>query len=366
MMHAHEWQIKRARLAALMEQRGLQGVLLTRCANFSWITCGGQAHVGLNSESAVASVLCTRSGDYVLASHIEMPRMQAEEVAGLPLTPHVFQWFEPASRDAFVDEVCGKGRWASDIAGAAVSVAQELTALRVALTAEEQARFATHAVATGTALEAAAHAVQPGMSELEIAGMLSAHIYAAGATPVVALIAADERISLYRHPAPTAKRVAQTVMLVACARRHGLIVSATRLVAFGSVAAHIARRAEACAAVDAAAWHASQPGRRLGDAFTDIMTAYAAHGYADEWHKHHQGGVTAYENREIQARPDSTHIIEVGQAFAWNPSITGTKSEDTMLLTADGAQSLSQTGDWPMLTVQVAGKTYARPAILVR
>jgi hypothetical protein len=50
----------------------------------------------------------------------------------------------------------------------------------------------------------------------------------------------------------------------------------------------------------------------------------------------HQGGVTAYENREVQARLDSTHQIAVGQAFAWNPSITGTKSEDTMLLTEHG------------------------------
>ena len=78
MTHAAEWQAKRDRIAALMEERGLNGVLLTRAANFSWITCGGQAHVGLNSESAVASVLCTPQGDYLLASHIEMPRMRAE------------------------------------------------------------------------------------------------------------------------------------------------------------------------------------------------------------------------------------------------------------------------------------------------
>ncbi|MFM7678283.1 MAG: hypothetical protein ACKO83_05485, partial [Roseiflexaceae bacterium] len=80
----------------------------------------------------------------------------------------------------------------------------------------------------------------------------------------------------------------------------------------------------------------------------------------------HQGGVTAYENREIQARPDSTHVIAVGQAFAWNQSIKGTKSEDTMLITATGAQALSHTGDWPTIQVEIAGKSYLRPAILQR
>jgi hypothetical protein len=153
---------------------------------------------------------------------------------------------------------------------------------------------------------------------------------------------------------------------VVCARRHGLIVSATRLVAFGRVDDVIARRAEACAQVDAVAWQASQPGRRLGEAFGDICAAYAAHGYPEEWHKHHQGGVTAYENREVQARLDSMHAIAVGQAFAWNPSITGTKSEDTMLLTDHGPLALSTTGQWPMIATSVAGVVVERPGILVR
>ena len=366
MMHAQEWHDKRAQLAQLMTQKGLQGVLLTRCANFSWITCGGQAHVGLNSESAVASVLCTPSGDYLLASRIEMARMQAEEVAGLPLTPHQFDWFDPAARDRFVDEVCGAGRWGSDVAGAAQSVAAELTSLRVNLTSAEQNRFTSHGLATGLAIETAARLVEPGMSELEVAGLLAQQVYASGATPVVALIAADERIRNFRHPAPTMQRIDQMVMLVVCARRHGLIVSATRLVAFGRIDEVIARRAESCAHVDAVAWQASQPGRRLGEAFGDMCAAYAAHGYHDEWHKHHQGGVTAYENREVQARLDSMHIMAVGQAFAWNPSITGTKSEDTMLLTAHGPLALSSTGQWPMIATSVAGVVIERPGILVR
>ena len=366
MMHAQEWHDKRTRLAQLMALKGLQGVLLTRCANFSWITCGGQAHVGLNSESAVASVLCTASGDYLLASRIEMARMQAEEVAGLPLTPHQFDWFDPTARDRFVDEVCGAGRWGSDSAGATSSVAGELTALRVALTGAEQNRFASHGLATGLAIEAAARHVEPGMSELEAAGVLAQQVYASGATPVVVLIAADERIRNFRHPAPTAQRINQMVMLVVCARRHGLIVSATRLVSFGRGDEVIARRAEACAHVDAVAWQASQPGRQLGAAFGDICAAYVAHGYHDEWYKHHQGGVTGYENREVQARLDSTHQIAVGQAFAWNPSITGTKSEDTMLLTEHGPLALSTTGQWPMIATSVAGAVIERPAILCR
>jgi len=361
-----EWSIKRARIATLLEQHGLNGILLTRCANISWMSCGGQAHVGINSETAVASILCTTRGDYLIANKIEMPRMQAEVAADFPLTPLEFNWFEPTARDTLVDQLCGAGQWGSDIAGTPHNLAGPLTALRVELTEAEQQRFREHGLATGHALENAARMVRPGMSEMEIAGILSAHIYAAGATPVVALIAADARLRAYRHPAPTQQRVNQIAMLVVCARKHGLIVSATRIVAFGALSDDQIRRTEACAAVDAHAWHASQPGRTLGAAFADICTAYARLGYADEWYLHHQGGITAYENREIQARHDSTHQIAIGQAFAWNPSITGTKTEDTMILTSSGAESITSTGTWPMIDVTIDGTTYHRPGIFVR
>lgn len=366
MSHHTEWAIKRARIDALLAQHNLNGVLLTRCANISWMSCGGQAHVGLNSESAVANILCTRTGDYLITNRIEMPRMRAEVIGNLPLEPLEFNWFEPATRDALVDQLCGAGLWGSDTAGAPHNMAGPLTALRIELTDAEQQRFREHGLATGHALENAARMVRPGMTEMEIAGVLSAHVYAAGATPVVALIAADDRIQRYRHPAPTQQRVERTAMLVVCARKYGLIVSATRLVTFGGISEDLIRRTEACAAVDAHAWHASQPGRTLGAAFGDICAAYAHQGYTDEWHLHHQGGVTAYENREVQARPDSTHLIQVGQAFAWNPSITGTKSEDTMILTTKGAESITRTSNWPMIDITIDGTLYQRPGILVR
>ncbi|MFM2309481.1 MAG: hypothetical protein RLY87_1602 [Chloroflexota bacterium] len=364
-MHPHrEWLAKRARIAQLMTDAGLNGLLLSRSANVSWMTCGGQAHVGLNSETAVANILCTPERDYLVASGIEMPRMRAEEMSDLPLTPHEFPWFEPQQRDAWIDHVCGVGTWASDMPGAR-SQAAALTALRVTLEPEEISRYRSLGAATGRAIEAVTRAVRPGMREFEVAGLLAAHVYAMGAAPVVTLVAADERLSQFRHPIPTENRVKNIAMVVVCARKHGLIVSATRLVAFGALDAVTAQRAADCAAVDAAAWHASVPGQSLRSAFQAIIAAYHAHGHINEWHKHHQGGVTGYENREIQARPDSSHIIAVNQAFAWNPSITGTKSEDTMIVTANGPESLSTTGDWPMQQIVIGRHTYERPAILI-
>jgi antitoxin VapB len=53
-------------------------------------------------------------------------------------------------------------------------------------------------------------------------------------------------------------------------------------------------------------------------------------------------------------------------ACAWNPSITGTKSEDTILLTGDSPETLTTMAGWPMWSVEVDGATFERPAVWER
>ena len=64
--------------------------------------------------------------------------------------------------------------------------------------------------------------------------------------------------------------------------------------------------------------------------------------------------------------PSSAEPIQDGMAFAWNPSITGTKTEDTVLLRSGSLDIWTATEDWPTLDVAAAGTTLRRPAILQR
>jgi hypothetical protein len=57
-------------------------------------------------------------------------------------------------------------------------------------------------------------------------------------------------------------------------------------------------------------------------------------------------------------------VVAAGQAFAWNPSIQGTKSEDTILAGETQAEILTETAGWPLLPLAVDGQTIMRPAIL--
>ena len=83
---------------------------------------------------------------------------------------------------------------------------------------------------------------------------------------------------------------------------------------------------------------ATKPSRSLADAFADCRRFYDEAGFPDEWRLHHQGGMTGYASREVMATPYTDVPIENGQAFSWNPSVTGAKAEETFVLTEDGAE----------------------------
>jgi antitoxin VapB len=97
---------------------------------------------------------------------------------------------------------------------------------------------------------------------------------------------------------------------------------------------------------------ASRPGVTLGEILLAADRAYAERGFPGEWRRHHQGGLTGYEGREVFATPDEPTELPPSCAVAWNPSITGgAKSEDTALVSAEGVEVLTRTPSLPELEV---------------
>ena len=147
-----------------------------------------------------------------------------------------------------------------------------------------------------------------------------------------------------------------------------MVASVSRLVQFGKMTSEIVEKHEAAAYVDATLIGNSVPGTPLTDVFRKGCDAYAERGFRNEWHKHHQGGPTAYVEREIVVTPDtpSKYRVETGMAIAWNPSITGTKSEDTILVTSRGPEILTATPGWPMIKIGIGKKVIQRPNWLTK
>jgi Xaa-Pro aminopeptidase len=146
-----------------------------------------------------------------------------------------------------------------------------------------------------------------------------------------------------------------------------MICAITRVVHFDELPVDLKRRHDAVVRVDAEIMAATTPGAKAHDIFDKAQQAYGENGYPGEWKLHHQGGATGYMGREWIATPSCEETVMTNQPFAWNPSICGTKSEDTILATAQGVQPITgPCEDWPVVDVQVDGLTFRRPGILVK
>lgn len=358
---------KLARVRAWLDGEGLEAVDIGSQAGFAWVTAGGDAHVSLESEAAVASVLVTASDAFLLTSNIEIHRMLDEEVTGLGLTPEEWPWSEPQAARATLERLCRPDRAVSDVGRLGLDAAPPgLAGLRYRLLPAEVVRYRLLGVDAAEATEAACVAARPGDTERDVAARLAFECSRRNILPLVNLVGGDGRIDRYRHPLPTAHRIGRTLLVALTGRRHGLHASLTRMVAFGRADEERIARHRAVARVDTCLLLESRPGRTLADVFAQGVAQYGAEGFPDQWRMHHQGGLTGYGGREIKATPSAHHRLEASSAVAWNPSITGVKSEDTALVTDAGPEVLTRTGSWPQARVELPAGAVERPVILAR
>jgi len=359
----NEYLERQNQIKAFLAERGLEALLLRRVSSFAWATCGAASYINTASTEGTGSLLLTPQANYLITNNIEAVRMEKEEkLASQGWTFHLSPWH--AAGDPVAELANGLKLGADGFYPGAVDLTHELTSLRLNLGTEEGKRFRELGRLCAEAMNEAMHLVRPGQTEYEIAGLLSGAAEKRGVQAIVNLIATDERIFNFRHPLPTGKKLDRYAMLVLCGRKKGLVCSLTRLVHFGPLPSELKRKIEAVARVDAAFIHATRPGRTIGSVFQDALKVYAETGFADEWRLHHQGGPVGYEPREFIAGPDSTDKVRAGQAYAWNPSITGCKSEDTILVGESVNEVLSEVPGWPLIKVVIEGKAYPRPAVL--
>ena len=329
----------RERVIELMEGHGLGAVVMRRAENFAWYTGGGNSRVEYAAPEGVADVVVTPDADLVLASTIEAPRMRGEEASGFEVVE--YPWHEgPAGA---LRELVADSPFGADVTlPGAVDLGEQLSAVRRVLDPPAIARLRTIGADLTAALGEVAAELAPGMTEHEAAGELARACRKRGLVPTVLLAATHERIARHRHPLPTAARLERRAMIVASAQRGGLYANLTRIAWLEQPDREIARRQAACDEILVRMREeATRPGRTLAAAFHDVCRFYAEAGFPDEWRLHHQGGITGYASREVIATPATDVEIEPGMAFAWNPSISGAKAEETFVLTHTGPEPIT-------------------------
>jgi len=359
-----EIEEKKRRVRTLLDKLELDAIYLKKSANFSWVTGGGYNIVGMATEIGIAGILITADREYVVCGNIEAARMENEERLvdqGYEIVS--FPWND--DREAAIVASLGGPRLGADhgLPGA-TDISSKIQPLRYSLTPWEIVRDRKQALDTARIAEETAMGIRPGDEEREVIGRLSEKLWKSGMDFIIAFCAADDRIARFRHPVATDRKIERRAMISVNSRKRGLIVSITRFVQFGKIPADLRQLYEDNVYVDSAMMAATQPGRPAVEVYEAALRAYAEKGYPEEYRLHHQGGSIGYAGRDYKVTAATKEIIQENQAFTWNPSITGMKSEDTMLATAKGPVVLSEPVLFPILTMEKDGFTFRRPGIL--
>jgi len=366
----NELELFRVRIGliqAFLKDHNYDGVLLTRADNFAMATAGKRNYVSLCSDMGASALFVTQKGEtYFVGNNIEETRVIAEELRPYDCEIRSFLWFEDSAPALVAREFTGT--LVSDDGSLGKNVNGEMAYIRSLLTVNELEKCRHLGKLAAETITIATENTEPGMAEADIAAILIAEGAHRRCQVPIALIAADRRITKFRHPLPTTApllpdrmhevQVRGYVMIVLSLLKEGLVVSVTRFKQVGDLPERIPSAYARICGVDTLIHEATEPGKTMGEVFAACQEAYSAMRFSStEWHNHHQGGTAGYAGRTCKASPDESFPIldtswekkvhditgidaAFAQAFAWNPSAPGVKSEDTFLLMPDGGKEI--------------------------
>lgn len=367
-----EIEIKTERLTRMMSEANLGGVLINAQHNFAWLTGGKSNAINSSVENGACFLFIRRDGQrFVLSNNIELTRFLTEEISAADFEPIEFSWQDEKSSGDFIFETAQSllnksGEIASDLLFKPdIRAIENLIApCRYSLTIAEIGRYRKLGREAGEILGEIYRQIAPGETEIEIARKVRDALAVRQINSVVTLVGADERIEQFRHPIPTEKVWKKVVLIAVCAKREGLIANLTRIACVGQIPDELRRKTGAVARISAEIISATRCGKSGAELFQTAATAYAEQGYAGEIGRHHQGGATGYKTRDWTAHPKSAEKIVLSQAFAWNPTVAGTKTEETFILTENGAEILTASPHFPSIAVTVDGREFRSAGVL--
>jgi len=353
-----EIEIKITAIRNLYKSFGKTSILIEKQYNLSWLF-KWKTHVNFASINGFVDVIVTEDGLYLIANNVEAPRIIQEE-RFVDITLCEYFWYEPEMRNQLINEITGGNHLVDG------NVENEIRAIRSTLTNSEIADFSKLCMDSGLIMQETCMQLKQGSSEFVAASMIAQKCLEREIEPVILLVAADERIQKFRHPLPTSNPINDYVMLVMGVRREGQYSCLTRFVAFSEPSDEIKKRRDAVLRLTGMLLSDTRPGVDTAQLFRALVKGYENEGFPNEWKLHHQGGLGGYNSREYKASPTVSIPVKAGQIYVWNPSITGYKAEDTMVVTEKENKILTVTPELPTVDIDCYGKIVRQADIIVR
>lgn len=361
-----EVEEKVTKVRGAMKEQKLDGILITKQEHFAWVTAGGDNIVTRFVEDGVCAIFITQDNRYFICNNIETQRMIDEEFLDqLGFEERSMWWFENRTLEFIREAVGENGLIAVDIPmGKAADANPMLRAFEKTLCESEIGRYVHLGKVFSKVIESYMSTIKPGDTEIEIAGRLGARMWENGLEPVLFLVASDDRIYKYRHPIPTEKKLENLLMISCNARYKGLVTKITRMLNFGKVSQDFREQYRQTAEIENAMAAATKPGVDELVPYNIAVKMYEDFGHHEMWKVHHQGGPQSYTNGFYLITPTTHNVIQLHQCYGYNPSITGTKTEDGFVVTEEGPLFITYPDTFPALKSEIDGIEFNRPGIL--
>lgn len=218
---------------------------------------------------------------------------------------------------------------------------------------KDEASLATMREAVGMAqraLQATLPTLRAGVTEREVAATLVQHLLREGSEPELPFqpIVAFGAHSANPHASPSERTLQEgdLVLFDWGARHHGYCSDLTRTFAFGAVTDELAEIAAVVAKANAAARQKAAPGVTAGEVDRAARAVIEEAGYGDYFvHRTGHGiGLDVHEPPYVRAGNDV--VLAPGMTITIEPGIYltdrgGVRIEDDVVVTEDGAESLS-------------------------
>jgi len=361
-----EIDAKLVRVRKMLDEQKLNALYIAKCEGFAWITAGGDSIITRYVETGCISALITKDKCYAITNNIEYQRALDEEYLDqLGFEVLNQYWYENKTND-YIKEIVGDGPWASDVPmDGAVDATKLISHMQYSLLDNEIARYTYMGETFSRVLEELLADVRPGDVELDIVGRINNALWKLGIDTVLYLVAGDERIYKYRHCIPTENKIKKYMMVSCNARYKGLITKITRFIHFGKPTEELLKQYADTVEVENRMIAATQIGKSNLAAYQVAVDSYEEMGYKEMWKNHHQGGPQGYTNGYYLITPEMHETVVENQCYCYNPSITGTKTEDAFVVTKDGPVMITKPISFPKITSEINGVTVDRPGILV-
>lgn len=340
-------------------------LLLFDPENMAWFTAGGRFSSGSQSLGDAACLYVTIQHRCLIANNHHTARLFAEEIDGLGFYLKELSWTLPVSR--MVNELCLERKVVADRLHPAVTVRRiELLHLRRGLSTYDAERFRSLARSLSEAVEATCRSIQPGMTELEIAGQLSHRLIRLDIEPISIFLYCDGRSDRFPRPIANDQPVHSHCTILATGRSRGLSATTSRIVAFAPPGEEVRSRHRSACVAAASILRYAKAGEAVARAFPLVKVSLQATGREFAWHDAPIGGFSGYYSQLDPFLPESTESFSGGDAISVLPLVEGCVSADTAIVGVDAAETLCFTADWPILSVKLGDVVVERPDILVR